>query len=293
MKIVQLKRVFWGFHLLVATGIFGAVLLVVREDAGVSNAAMTGISGVSSPLSPVTPRQARPISDYQPIWQKFSPALVPGTGVDGPIRPQRPSLRVTGIVHVGSASKGANSVALVVNSRGESRACSRGEEVEGARILEIGADCVDFDFRGERFRVYSDKGDVTSSRPTVTTGALGATPPDSTESHEVSPGNWVISRGEIDRLMDNSAIELTRMQIKPHFDANRNMDGLHLTQLQTTATLAKRGFKTGDVIKSVNGKAIANVQEALNLYNKIKDEKKFIVEILRDGKTEKIEYEVR
>lgn len=56
-----------------------------------------------------------------------------------------------------------------------------------------------------------------------------------------------------------------------------------VTEVQPGSLIEKGGFLPGDVLISVNGQRVEGPQDGMRLYNEMKNETRFIVEVKRDG----------
>ncbi len=80
-------------------------------------------------------------------------------------------------------------------------------------------------------------------------------------------------------------------------DANFTRDGngsyLDVTKVQRNSIVDGIGIKVGDKVRSVNDNEISSPKVAKELYDKLKNETTFLVEIERGGKTIYILYEIK
>jgi S1-C subfamily serine protease len=71
-------------------------------------------------------------------------------------------------------------------------------------------------------------------------------------------------------------------------------DGGFLVREITPGSLyEKLGLKAGDVIRSVNGSPVNNLDDAMQLYKKLGTVGQVLIEINRGGKAETLEYTIR
>lgn len=69
--------------------------------------------------------------------------------------------------------------------------------------------------------------------------------------------------------------------------------GFKLMEIQAGSIYETLGLKKGDIIKSCNGKPANSVQDSMEMYNQLKTSKKINLEIIRDGKVQKIHYDIK
>lgn len=72
------------------------------------------------------------------------------------------------------------------------------------------------------------------------------------------------------------------VRIVPHFEYGQPR-GFKLFSVKSGSTLAKIGFANGDVVREVNGYDVSNPAEAMQVYARVKNEKRFSIELTRGG----------
>jgi type II secretory pathway component PulC len=70
-------------------------------------------------------------------------------------------------------------------------------------------------------------------------------------------------------------------------------EGFQLSQIQKGSILKSVGFQDGDVIRSVNGKEVRSVEDALALYQQLGDRDSHTIGILRGGKPKTLHVKIR
>lgn len=71
------------------------------------------------------------------------------------------------------------------------------------------------------------------------------------------------------------------------------VSGFKLMEIQAGSIYETLGLKKGDIIKSYNGKPTNSVQDSMEMYNQLKTSKKINLEIIRDGKVQKLHYDIK
>lgn len=105
------------------------------------------------------------------------------------------------------------------------------------------------------------------------------------------------SQYEVDRSILNTHLsdpdqlnQLSRQfRIVPHFKDGKPI-GFKVIKIEDQCFLSALGFKSGDVVKSINGISLASINQAMEVFESIKIAKTLIIEIERDGKPFKLEY---
>lgn len=76
-------------------------------------------------------------------------------------------------------------------------------------------------------------------------------------------------------------------------DVAKNPAGFKMVSLEKGSIYEKLGLKQGDVIKTINGKPVNNPKGAMELTNLMKTANKIEIELVRDGSTQKMTYQIK
>ncbi len=160
--------------------------------------------------------------------------------------------------------------------------------VSGARIKSIEKDAVILVHNGQNKIIRLHVGrDHTKSRTEATlakSSELGkAAQPilPVGESASKIPGTL----GHLETIFDEVIIE-------PHV-VNGQTEGLRVTGLEDVALVKNIGLKNGDIIRQVNGHHLTNKQKAYQIFKKARTQPTLSVELLRQGKTEELSFNLR
>jgi hypothetical protein len=77
-----------------------------------------------------------------------------------------------------------------------------------------------------------------------------------------------------------------------HRDASGEIDGFRVKQIRCGSVLHQAGFRNGDVIKSVNGKPVTTIPQALSAYRKLRKRRTLDIELDRRGEARKHRYKL-
>ncbi len=69
--------------------------------------------------------------------------------------------------------------------------------------------------------------------------------------------------------------------------------GLRLFAIKPDSLYTKIGLKNGDIMMSINGKSLADLSEAIKLFETLKEERSFTLALERNRETREFKYEVR
>lgn len=76
-------------------------------------------------------------------------------------------------------------------------------------------------------------------------------------------------------------------------DVAKNPSGFKVVSLEKGSIYEKLGLKQGDVIKTINGKPVNNSKDAMELTSLMKAANKIEIELVRDGSTQKMTYQIK
>jgi general secretion pathway protein C len=126
-------------------------------------------------------------------------------------------------------------------------------------------------------------------------GAVIAAAPDSSavrEIRQVERNQYEIDRSEFEASTNNLAELMTQARVVPNLNAGK-VDGYKIFAIKPDSLYAKIGLKNGDVIEKVNGMEITGPEQALELFQQLKTERYFQIDLLRRGRKETLTYTVR
>lgn len=108
---------------------------------------------------------------------------------------------------------------------------------------------------------------------------------------QVSDGKYVIDQGEIDAALSSLDQLYTQIRAVPNFEAGK-VQGMKILSIKPGSIFAKLGLQRGDVLDRINGQQL-DIKNGFQLFNQLKEQKQFSLDLKRGGKTESFEYEIR
>lgn len=112
---------------------------------------------------------------------------------------------------------------------------------------------------------------------------------------EQAPGEgstYKISKDFVREGMNDLAKTMSTVRIRPYIKDGKSQ-GFQISQLKEGSLLKTMGFLDEDVIKSVNGQDIRSPEDAMKLYNSLKDSNFFSITIVRKNQPMTLNYKVR
>jgi general secretion pathway protein C len=129
---------------------------------------------------------------------------------------------------------------------------------------------------------------LSASRKTPTTkGDRGGLSGSADGINQIDEGVYEIDRKMLDELLSNPNDILTKARVVPHDD------GLRFFAIRPNSIFAKIGIRNGDTVHSINDVDLDNVENAFGLFEELRGQSKFSIDLTRRGKRLTFEYTVR
>lgn len=90
----------------------------------------------------------------------------------------------------------------------------------------------------------------------------------------------------------NSAVRVLQGASAEQVQLDDGRQAFRVTSVQEGSLIEKGGFLPGDVLISVNGHAVEGPQDGMRLYGELKNETRFVVEVLRGDRQVRLLYEL-
>lgn len=104
-------------------------------------------------------------------------------------------------------------------------------------------------------------------------------------------GKYVIDQREIDNALTNLDRLYTEIRAVPNFKDNKVV-GMKVLSIKPGSVFAKLGLKRGDVLSKINGIEL-DVKRGFDIFNQLKNQKSFNLDLIRDGAPQTFDYEIR
>lgn len=103
---------------------------------------------------------------------------------------------------------------------------------------------------------------------------------------------FVVDEGELDKALENLPLLLTQARAVPFFKEGRAV-GLRLFAIKTGSLFEKIGLQNGDVLKAINGSSLGDLSQAMQLFQKLKEERNITVVLDRNLTERTFRYDIR
>jgi general secretion pathway protein C len=131
------------------------------------------------------------------------------------------------------------------------------------------------------------------ARPTRTARARTSAPrQEPVTVRKVGDNNFVMDRREVEGVLQDFNKLLTQIRVVPHF-ADGKPDGFKIFNIRPGSLFASLGMVNGDIIKRVNGLDITGPEQALQMFQQLRDENQVTVDLERFRKNLTLQYEIR
>jgi len=156
-----------------------------------------------------------------------------------------------------------------------------GDRVSGTKIISITKDAVILSENGQK-KILKLNTSRSQTAPATANQAVASQP-----TAKPAP-NPVSSRRRI-QILEKI---LSEAEIEPAL-VNNQAIGLQISNLDKVPLSGFLGLKDGDIIQTVNGQEINSKQKAFQVFRKAKMQPEIVLELLRNGKLERLGFSLR
>jgi general secretion pathway protein C len=104
--------------------------------------------------------------------------------------------------------------------------------------------------------------------------------------------DFVVDEAELDKGLENLPLLLTQARAVPYFKDGRSI-GLRLFAIKSGSLYEKIGLKNGDILKAINGNSLADITQALKLFEQLKQERSINLVLEREKQDREFKYTIR
>lgn len=208
--------------------------------------------------------------------------------------PCNPTTRVTLIAASGVED---TSFAAIAVGRGKARLYRPGDTVSGHTVLHVAWDRVwltgkdgrcQLELHAEREPPAPPPAPVRRRRRS----AAALPPPIASKIHRISETEVEVERAAVDLVLERPAELMKRTRVAP-WKRDGEVLGIRMQRIGSGGLLHTLGFRRGDIIRAINGRSIADPEQALEAYARLRTAERLEVAIERDGKPTTLEVSIR
>ena len=134
----------------------------------------------------------------------------------------------------------------------------------------------------------------TAAQPRIPTPPRPGPPPTSpaSEAAPPSPSTFVVDRESVEAATQDMNKLLMQARLVPNFTGGV-ADGFRIFSIVPDSLFEKAGLRNGDIIHSINGVELKDPEKAFQIYQLLKDNDHFALDLVRAGQNLSLTYEVR
>ena len=167
---------------------------------------------------------------------------------------------------------------------------------EGSSLVRVGLRDIKVKRRDESTQTFTigEDCEAGSSSPASKPVAVAEPSKDGVGDgiEEVGDNKFVIPSEEIDKAMGNLESLAKDARVVPHYQ-NGQVVGFKVFRIKAGSVYSKLGLKNGDILERVNGEELNSPEKALALYQTLRNEKGFQLDLRRRNQPLTLSYEVR
>ncbi len=103
----------------------------------------------------------------------------------------------------------------------------------------------------------------------------------------------IVDRRYLDSQLKNMNKLMVDIRAVPSMDGDGRMNGFKVFQIKKGSIYDRLGIKNKDVIQQINGQPLDSAQKGLDLFMALKNESRFIIDIMRNSKKQTLSIEVQ
>ena len=180
---------------------------------------------------------------------------------------------------VGTFLDEADPLAIIMNAKtNEQDVFFLGSSVfEEAKLINIKTDFVEIERNSQKEILYLDE---------------GGAPTTASEGGVSSAGGIVkVDAKKLDEALDNLPELLTQARAVPYFQNGQSV-GLRLFAIKKGSMFDEIGLKNGDILKDINGSSLADITQAIKLFERLREEKSINLNLERGKSPVAYQYEI-
>jgi len=253
------------------------------------------VSARMSAIPPYSPPQVERTlqgqagGDYSILARKniFNPAGVYLPAVGGAITDCTLPLKLMGTI---IADNKMDNAAIILNIQDKQQDLYRinNKLIQGAVITGISRFEVLINNGGRMERLSINFGDEMSGGAMEMPGSKGAHTVSGAAVSMTGEGKVLMDRRYFDSQKGNINDMMTQIRAIPNMTPSGAVDGFQLFEIAKDSIYDKVGLKNQDVLQRVNGQPLNSVETGLDLFNALKNDNHFVLDILRNKENKSI-----
>jgi general secretion pathway protein C len=155
----------------------------------------------------------------------------------------------------------------------------------GIQLVEIGRNEIAILRDGER--------EVIEISSVEGAGRLPSAPFSPAASANVPPsGSILVDKREMEAVTQDLNRLMTQARLVPNFSGGV-ADGFRIFSIVPGSLYERAGLRNGDIIQNINGMELKEPEKAFQIYQMLKDNDRFTIDLIRAGQKMSLNYEIR
>jgi len=122
---------------------------------------------------------------------------------------------------------------------------------------------------------------------------LNKTPPQGIEERQEEMASLQsVSRGLLERELNDLGKLMTQIRVTPYFENGQTV-GFKVSNIESGSIFERVGLRNDDVIQSVNGQSVADPQQAMQMYQQLRNANQLDVVLLRNQHVQIVRYQIQ
>lgn len=161
----------------------------------------------------------------------------------------------------------------------------------GVKLLDISRSGITIERDGKREDVELASQDAMSQQRTSSAQTQRPVlPPVPQESPQ--QGTMFIEREAVEAATEDMNKLLTQARLVPNFTGGA-ADGFRIFSIVPSSIFDKVGLRNGDILHGINGSDLKDPEKAFQVYQMLKDNDRFVIDLVRAGQKMTLNYEIR
>ncbi len=119
------------------------------------------------------------------------------------------------------------------------------------------------------------------------------TPGSGPDVSQLGEGEYAVSRRYIDSQLANMSKLITEVRAVPNIQKDGSADGFRLFAIKKDSLFSKIGFQNKDVVKRINGVKLDSAEKGLELFQALRHESSFDIDIERNSQKASMRFSVQ
>jgi len=109
---------------------------------------------------------------------------------------------------------------------------------------------------------------------------------------QIGEGKFEVSRDDLEKATSNLGLMMTQARIVPNIVAGE-IKGYKIFAIKPGSIYDKIGIQNGDIIERINGMELTTPESALQFFQQLKNETRFVIDLERNGQKLTFTYNIR